>query len=172
MLIYGLLLAEFYNTVSTKITTIQGSFINSLITKYVTAINFTIVVVSAFIVWQISSFLFHMFSILFGGNASFKDFQKFSGLVYIIPAVGFLISILLFDTITFPQGDVTEFILTNKSIKAIRWIIDLSSSLCFILLVPIIKNLYKINLLKAFGAILIPLGSIYLLGQFFGNYVL
>jgi hypothetical protein len=172
ILIYGLLMAEFNNTVNIRIATIQGFLVDSVGMKYLTVVNFALVIIVAVAVWQVSSFLFHMFSILLGGNASFKDFQKYSGLVYVLPAMGFLISIILFESITIPRGDVTEFMLTSKSINAISWIINISSSLCFILLIPVIKCLYRISLLKAFGAIAIPIGSIYLLGQFFGNYVL
>jgi hypothetical protein len=172
VLIYGLLMAEYYNTVNIRIATIQGLLIDSIGTKYMTVINFVIVVVVAIVVWQASSFLFHMFSILFGGDASFRDFQKYSGLVYAIPALGFLASILLFETITIPEDNVAEFMSSNKSISIISWIINISSTLCFVLLVPVVKYLYQINWLRAFGAIVIPIGSIYLLGQFFGNYVL
>ncbi|MDA3838269.1 MAG: hypothetical protein PF574_04730 [Candidatus Delongbacteria bacterium] len=54
----------------------------------------------------------------------------------------------------------------------ISWLINIPEYLHYILIVPIIKHLYDINWLKSIGVVAIPMGSIFLLGRFFANYVL
>jgi positive regulator of sigma E activity len=165
-------MSQYLNTVSREVTSINGGITNFTIYQYIATFSFFITIVSAFVVWIISSFLFHIFSILLGGIAEFKDFIKYSGLVYIFPAIGFAICLFLFESIEIPKNNMEIFFKSNRSLIAISWIINISSTLCFILLIPIIKYLYKVNWLKAIGAIAIPIGSIYLLGQFFAFYVL
>ncbi|MBI9069244.1 MAG: YIP1 family protein [Salinivirgaceae bacterium] len=172
VLIYSLLMSEYLNTVSKAVSSINGGISNFTIFQYIATFNFFITILSAFVVWIISSFLFHIFSILLGGVAEFKDFIKYSGLIYILPAIGFAICLFLFESVEIPKNNIEIFFKSNSSLIAISWIINISSTLCFVLLIPIIKRLYNINWLKAIGAIAIPIGSIYLLGQFFANYVL
>ncbi|HSD09290.1 hypothetical protein [Flavobacterium sp.] len=173
MLIYGLLLAEYTYLLNLKTITIQNlGLISNPIFNYVQSFSFIMTLLIVIVIWLISSFLFHLFAILLGGEANFKDFQKYTGLCYILPSIGFCVVFVLFNSIVFPKEDLQEFFISNKSMILINWIISISSTLCFILPIFIIKYLYKINWLKAVGAIVIPIGSIYLLGQFFGDYVL
>jgi hypothetical protein len=109
---------------------------------------------------------------LLGGESAFKGFLKYTGTMYIISALGFLIAIFLIGNIKIPSVHTTEFLQSSKIILLNNWIINTCSIIYYILLIPIIINLYKINWLKALGAIVIPIGSIYLLGQFFAEYVL
>jgi len=171
--IYSLLMAEYFNSVSKVVTTIQGIDTGGSIYSYIATFNYFLVILTSFAVWLISSFLFHMFAILLGENeAKFKSFIKYTGVIYVLPTIGFAIALYLFETIKLPEGNALEFLKTNKSVIAIGWIINISSSLAFILTIPIIKYLYKINWLKAFGAVVIPIASIYLLSQFFSEFVL
>jgi len=173
ILIYSLLMAEYFNSVSKLVTTMQGLDVRTSIYSYIATFNYFLVILISFAVWLISSFLFHMFAILLGENeAKFKNFIKYTGVIYIFPAIGFAFALYLFEAIKLPKDNVLEFLKTNKSMIAIGWIINISSSLAFILVIPIIKYLYKINWLKAFGAVIIPIASIYLLGEFFSEFVL
>jgi divalent metal cation (Fe/Co/Zn/Cd) transporter len=52
------------------------------------------------------------------------------------------------------------------------WLISIDGYIDYLATIVIVKYLYKINWLKAIGALVIPLGSIYLLSQFFAEYVL
>ena len=171
MLIYSLLMYEYFNTIGREISSINGKIVNSTIYQYIATFNFFIIILSAFVVWIISSFLFHIFSVLLGGVAEFKDFVKYSGLVYIFPAIGFVICLFLFNSVELPKTNIDVFFKTNTKLITINWIITISSFMCFVLLIPIIKYLYKINWLKAIGAIAIPLGSIILLGQLFSKFI-
>lgn len=173
MLIYGLLLAEYSYLLSLKTITIQNAaFISNPVFTYFQSFSFIMTVVIAVVVWLISSFLFHLFAVLLGGEATFKDFQKYTGMCYILPSIGFCVVLVLFNDINFPKENLQDFFISNQSMILINWIITISSTLCFILAIPIIKYLYRVNWLKAVGAVVIPIGSIYLLGQFFGKYVL
>ncbi|MCF6297038.1 MAG: hypothetical protein L3J08_03495 [Flavobacteriaceae bacterium] len=173
ILIYSLLMAEYFNSVTKEVTSIQGLDTSSSIYLYIASFNYFIVILTSFAVWLISSFLFHMFAILLGDNeVKFKEFIKYTGVIYIFPAIGFAFALYLFEAIKLPKDNTLEFFKVNKSMIAIGWIINISSSLAFILAVPIIKYLYHINWLKSFGAVVIPIASIYLLGQFFSEFVL
>lgn len=173
MLIYGLLLAEYSYLLNLKVLTVQNAelFSNPFF-KYFQTFNFISTLILGFVVWLISSLLFHLFAILLGGEAKFKVFQKYTGLCYILPCIGLCIASILFNKIDFPKENVQDFFISNKSMIIISWIINISSCLCFVVPIPIIKYLYQINWLKAVGAVVIPVGSIYLLGQFFGEHVL
>ncbi|MDC9722850.1 MAG: hypothetical protein PSN34_08755 [Urechidicola sp.] len=173
ILIYSLLMAEYFNSVSKLVTAMQGLDIRTSIYSYIATFNYFLVILISFAVWLVSSFLFHMFAILLGENeVDFKNFIKYTGVIYVFPAIGFVIALFMFETIELPKDNALEFLKANKSMISIGWIINISSSLAFILVIPIIKHLYKINWLKAFGAVIIPIASIYLLGKFFSEFVL
>jgi hypothetical protein len=173
MLIYGLLLAEYSYLINLKAITVQNlALISNPVFAYFQSFSFVMTVLSAIVVWLISSFLFHLFAILLGGEANFLDFKKYTGLCYILPSIGLCVVFGLLNRIDFPKENLQEFFVSNKSMIIINWIINTSSTFCFVIPIPIIKYLYKVNWLKAVGAVIIPLGSIHLLGQFFGEYVL
>ncbi len=173
MLIYGLLFAEYSYLLNLKVITIQNvALMTNPIFTYFQSFSFIMTLIIAIVVWLISSFLFHLFAVLLGGEANFKDFQKYTGLCYILPSIGFCVVLVLFNNISFPKENLEVFFISNKTLVLINWIINISSMLCFIIPIPIIKYLYLVNWLKAVGSVVIPLGSIYLLGQFFGRYVL
>ncbi len=171
VLIYSLVMAEYFNSISREIAIIQGLVNNSIYT-YISSFSFIVVILSAFVVWIVSSFMFHMFAVLFGGDSSFKDFQKYSGLLYLFPAIGFLLAIFMFDSIKLPKEDITTFLKSNETIVLINQITNISSTLSFVLLIPVIKYLYNINWVKAVGSVIIPIASISLIGRFFANYIL
>ncbi|MDR7210567.1 YIP1 family protein [Flavobacterium piscis] len=173
MIIYGLILAEYFYLINLKTITIENvHLISNPIFTYLQSFSFIMTVLIAIVIWLISSFIFHLFAILLGGEANFKDFQKYTGLCYIFPAISLCVALVLFDNIDFPKKNLQEFFNSNGDMILINWIITISSTLCFVLPIFIIKYLYKMNWLKAVGAVVIPLGSIHLLGQFFAEFVL
>lgn len=173
MLIYGLLYSEYLHLFSEKVSPqIVSALAANSIYLYFFVFNIAITIVLSFVIWQVSSFLFHIFATLLGGEASFKDFQKYSGLLYIFPIVGIAISWFLLDGLTIPPNVFSDYIISDPAIVRIGWIINISSTSCFVLLIPVIWFLYRISWVKALGAVVIPIGSIYLLSLFFSEYVL
>ena len=161
MIIYGLLISEYFTTLNSKIFEIQASELTiSPLYFYIKSFNFTIMLLISFIVWLISSFLFHLLAILLGGESTFRKFLKYTGLCYIIPLIGFIIAIVVLEKIKFPKENINYFLTSNKLMILINWIISISSTLCFILPIAIIKYLYQLNWLKAFGAIVISLFTV------------
>lgn len=172
VLIYGLVLSEYFNNFSKKVIIAQGQFFDSPFFTYIVSFNFFFILLMTFAIWLITTLLFHMFAILMGGESTFKDFQKLTGLCYFFPTIGFLVAYFLFERIQLPKENLIEFFESDKSMFVVNWIINGSSWLYCVLLIPIIKYLYQIHWLKAMGAIVVPFGSIYFLGQFFATYII
>lgn len=171
ILIYGLLIGEYLYCFNVKFQ-IASNMSNWSYLKIYNNISFVLVVVSSFVVWLISSMLLHFFSILFGGNSNYKSLLKSSAVCYIIPAICYIIAIVVSDKIILPSINIQEFLASHKLMIFINWTINIGYIIYFLMLLSLIKYLYKINWLKAIGAIVIPIGSIYLLGLFFANFVL
>lgn len=173
VLINGLLMSEYFSILSSKIIAIQAAqLMTSSIYTYLLSFSFIMMLLSAFVIWLISSFLFHLFAILLGDESAFKNLLKCTGTLYLISAIGFLTTIFLIGNVKFSSIHTTEFLQSNRILSLNNWIINICSIIYYVFLIPIIMYLYKINWLKAVGAIVIPIGSIYLLGQFFAEYVL
>jgi len=172
VLIYSLLMTVYFDIVGEEVSSINSGIANLRMYQYISIFNFFIAIVSAFVIWVMSSLLFHLVSILLAGVAEFKDFLKYSGLLYVFPVIGFSICLFLFKSVEIPKDNIEIFLKSNKTMIVIGWIINISSSLCFVLLIPVIKYLYKVSWLKAIGAIVIPIGAISLLGMFFTEFVL
>ncbi len=173
VLIYGLIISEYYSTLNSRVLEIQDYELRtSSFYTVIMSFSFFTMLIAVFVVWQIFSFMFHLCAILLGGMSSYRNFQKYTGICYFIPALGFLIVYILSERIDLPKDYISEFLISNKYFIIINWIINICFLLYYILLVPLIKYLYQINWVKAIGAIAIPIGSIYLLGQFFSKFVL
>ena len=174
VLIYSLLMAGYFNGVDKKVAATQGLDISSSIYSYFATFNYFTVILISFAVWMVSSFIFHLFAYLLDGDieVDFKSFIKYTGILYIFPAIGFVIALYLFGNIILPKENALEFFKADKTMVVIGWIINISSSLVFILTIPILKYLYRINWLEAFLSIFIPIASIYILSIFFSESVL
>jgi len=172
VLIYGLIMSEYFSNLNSRVFAIEAvELTNSSIYSFFISFSFFVMLITVFIIWLIFSFTFHLCAILLGGVSTFGNFLKYTGIFYIIPAIGFLIAFILSESINLPDDKISEFLNSNKTFVTIKLIINFTFIVYYILLVPIIKYLYKINWLKAIGAIAIPLGSIYLLGQFFSKFI-
>jgi len=150
----------------------QYNLTSNSVFDFVLQLQFVSTVVMTFAIWLVSSFLFHLSSILLGGEAHIKDFIKLTGLIYVFHAIFFLIAFCLLNNIEMTQSNVLDFIKTDKTMRINVWLISIDGYIDYLATIVIVKYLYKINWLKAIGALVIPLGSIYLLGQFFAEYVL
>ena len=171
VLIYSLLMAEYFNTFNNKILMAQPNYSPNTIISYFMTFSYVVMVVMAFAIWIITTFLFHLFAILFNGNAQYKDFQKLTGLSYSVSAVFFLVTIFMFDGVEITQNDISDIFKTDPTMKIIAWLMNIAGFAYYLLVIPIIKYLYCINWLKSIGAIVIPIGSIYLLGQLFSKFI-
>lgn len=171
VLIYSLLMAEFFNTFNNKILLTQTDFSPNTIISYFMTFSYVVMVVMAFVIWIVSTFLFHLFAILFNGNAQYKDFQKLTGLSYSVSAVFFLVIIFMFDGVEITQNDIPNLFKINPTMKIIGWLMNIAGFTYYLLVIPIIKYLYNISWLKSLGVVAIPVGSIYLLGQLFSKFI-
>jgi len=172
VLIYGLLLAEFTNAYYNKVFFSQPDFSPTSLFSYTMKISYILIIVMSFVVWIITSFIYHLFATLFGGSADFYIFQKYTGLVYFFSAIFILAALLIVDNVEITQDSVYKLLQENKAMRWISWLIYIPEYLYYIIIIPIIRYLYNINWLKSMGVVAIPIGSIYLLSQFFANYVL
>ena len=155
--LYGLTMATYFDIVNKVIVSSQG--IENSIYYYFSYFNYFTTLIIVFSVWLVSSFLFHLFTYLFVGNyeVDFKIFLKYTGLLYFFPTIGFIISIYLFSKITLPHEKVLDFLANNRVMFLISCIINASSLLSFILIVPIIRKIYKTGWLLSFCSVATPL---------------
>jgi hypothetical protein len=169
--VYAIVVAEYLTDLNKRVLEIQAKeLVNNSFYVYFMSLSFVIMLLSPIVIWLISSFLFHLTAILFDGKLSFKYFLKCSGLCCIVPALGFAIAYVLSDGIQLPEKNIPEFFKTDPLFYTISWIINISSILYYILLIPVVRYLYRINWFKSTGVIVIPILSIYLIGQFFANF--
>ena len=171
VLIYSFLMAEFFNTLNSKLFYAQPNFSPNTIISYIMTFNYVLMIIMSFVIWIITSFLFHLFATLLSGNAQFEDFQKLTGLSYLISAIFFLIAIFMVEGVEITQSDISNNIETNQTLTIIGWLMNIAGFVYYLLVIPIIKYLYQINWLKSIGVIAIPMGSIFLLGQFFAKFI-
>ncbi len=169
VLVYGLLMATYFDYVNK--TKISFQEIENPIYSYISTFNFFITILIVYSVWLISSFLFHLFAYLLSGNfdVDFRCFIKYTSILYLFPALGFLICIYLFSNINLPYDNTLEFLETSEIMYSIGWIINISSLLAFILVIPIIKKLHRTGWLESFGSFIIPIGLIYILSELFSG---
>lgn len=170
--IYGLIVSVFINSIIDIIYYSQPGFTPSKVFTYIISLNYVLIIIMSFVIWIITTFIYHLFAMLLGGVAGFRQLQKMTGLANIIPAIVLFISINLIGSIDTPNSDIVEFFESNKKIELINWLTIVAVFLYYAIVILVVKYLYKINWLKSIGAILIPMGSIYLLGQFFAKYIL
>lgn len=163
--IYGIVIAEYFSDINRRVLEIQAKELteNSFFNFFM-SFSFVMMVLSAFIIWLVTSLLFHLMAILFDGKFRFKGFIKYSGLLYIFPAIGFLVAYLLSSNVQLPENNIQEFLKTDGTFQTMSWIINVSSLVYYILLIPVVRYLYRINWVKATGAIAAPILSIYLIG--------
>lgn len=171
MLIYSLLMAEFFNTFNSKIFSAQPHFSPNTLFTYLMTLNYVLMIVMSFVIWIVTSFLFHLFAMLFDGQAEYKNFQKVAGLVYVVPAVFILIAIVLIDRVQVSQNNVSNFLETDETIRNTGWLMNMGGMAYYFVIIPVIKYLYDITWLKSIGVITLPMASIYLLGQFFVKFI-
>ena len=97
---------------------------------------------------------------------SYFSFLYFADLI-----VFFLIIIFMLERVEITQNDISNLFKTSPTMKTIGWLMNIAGLTYYLLVISIIKYLYKINWLKSIGVIIIPVGCIYLLGQFFAKFI-
>lgn len=167
----SILIGFLVNTLNEKFLYAQPNFIYNPIFSYITALNYILIIAISFVIWIISTFLFHLFALLFDGNARFRDLQKLTGLSYLISAIFIFIAILKIDNLVITKSNINN-LHNNSTFSTISHLINFAGYSYYIILIPIVKYLYNINWIKAIGSIIIPLGSVFLLGQFFTKFIL
>ena len=174
VLIYGLIMAEYYYTLSSKLVIgAANQLVSSSFFVFFMSFNFFLMVLSAFIVWIISSLLLYLILILFGGESIFENFKKISALCYIFPTISFILSFLLLEQIEiYEDVNIDNFLTMNKTMIKIGWIINIGFILYYLFLWLLLKYQTGLNWVRSLSVIIVPLGSIYLLGKLFSEYIL
>ena len=95
ILLYSLLLAEFLITTNHLVN--NNNLETDRLFVILARMSYIIIVLSAIVIWLISTFLFHLTAILFNGYAPFKHLLYISSYFYIIPAIFVFISIFLLN---------------------------------------------------------------------------
>lgn len=168
VLIYGLLLAEFGNTLNSKFFPEQPNVMFSFFITF----SYVVMIIFTFVFWLISTFLIHLFAVLFNGNGKYRDFLKYTGLTYAISAIFLLLVIFMVEGVEIEQNDISNMFKENQTMKITSWILNIAGFGYYLLIIPIIKYLYKVNWFKSIGSIVIPFVLIFLLGQFFEKFIL
>lgn len=171
VLIYGLLLAEYFNTLSDILFYAHPNFTPNNIFTYIMTFNYALMIIMSFVIWIVTSFLYHLFATLLGGKAILKDFQKFTGLGYVVPTIILSIILIILYGIELTDKNIVNFIQTNETMRTVKWLTAIASYLYYSIVVIIVKYLYSLNWMKSIGVVVIPLGSIFLLGQFFAKFI-
>lgn len=166
--LYAYVLSEFLSLVNTKIlySVIKEESISRLL-EIVLSINYFLVWGAVLAMWVISSLLFSLLSFLFDDEITIMEFMKLSALSNFIPSVNFLIAYFLFDLIQLPGENIEAFLNNSPIMNDINVIISLSFILKYLLLIMFVKHKSSLGWIKSVLVIIIPIGSIYFLGQLF-----
>lgn len=111
ILLYSLLLAEFLITTNHLVN--NNNLETDRLFVILARMSYIIIVLSAIVIWLISTFLFHLTAILFNGYAPFKHLLYISSYFYIIPAISVFISIFLHYS--YLQPIINQYFVNNKS---------------------------------------------------------
>lgn len=165
ILLYSLLLAEFFHSLSafTYLTDSLGSILSIML-----KINYAVIIAAGIVVWIIMSLLFHLMALLLDGQALFKRFLYTSAYFYLIPAVFILIAIFMLDGLEISDTPNAIAILqSDHSFKLAMALVNYSFIPYYLLCATLIHFMYKINYWKALASIAIPILSVWVITQLF-----
>lgn len=171
MLLYGVLMSEYFSTFNKKMLDAQSILVTQRLVSYLLTFNYLVITALSFVVWIITTLVYHLFAILFNGDGHFNELQKYTGLAYVFPIIILIIALFRLENTVIPINNFDNFIRNDNSIIILKWLIAIASYMNYFIVIPIIKYVYGINWLKSFGVVAIPLGSIFLLSQFFSIFV-
>jgi hypothetical protein len=161
ILLYSLLMAEFFSTVNHLFLVNNDLNSNSLFTIF-SRINYSVTILSGIVVWIISMFIFHLTALLFNGKSSFKRFLYISSYPYIIPLCMILSGILLLDSSQIAKTeDVANSLVGNSSFQLAMNLINYSFIPYYLIIILMIHYVYQIKYLYAFLSVAIPIFSIW-----------
>lgn len=160
VLIYAALLAEYMSEVN-SIFLLQGLEISNVVKIFV-RLSYVVAILSSFAVWVVVALLFHFAALLLDGSQKFSKFLMASSFMYIFPAVGIFIAIFLLDGVNVEEGtNVMEELVQNERFRIIQYIVNGSFLPYYVISACIIHYLYKINWIRSFMSVIIPVASIW-----------
>ncbi len=163
VLLYGLLLAEFFSTFMNLFP--YGEVLNNVFTV-ILGIGYVVNVLSGFILWLIYALLFHLAALLFGGKSTFKRFLFVSAYPYLLAACMIFVGIfLLGDVSPLNLGNPEEMLLRDLSFQLAVKFINYSSIICYLVTVIIVRYIYQISYIYAVLSVAVPVTVIWLITE-------
>lgn len=157
--LYSLLLADFF---STFMHLFPYKEVLSSVFTVILGVGYVVSILSAFILWFVYAFLFHLAALLFGGQASFKRFLVTSGYPYLLAACMVFVSILLLENINpLSLGEPEQLLLQDPAFQLAVNFINYSNILCYLIIAVIVHYMYRINYVYAALSVAIPATAIW-----------
>ena len=165
ILLYSLLLAEFL--ITTHLVN-NNNLETDRLFVILARMSYIIIVLSAIVIWLISTFLFHLTAILFNGYAPFKHLLYISSYFYIIPAISVFISIFLLNQKTeYSTSNAVTTLQNNYSLGLPIMLVNYSFIPYYLLCMILIHHLYKVRLRYAIASVVIPILSVWAITKLF-----
>lgn len=165
ILIYSLLLAEFFSVLNNFVFTDDS--LNRIVSLLL-RVNYVVTVAAGMVVWIIMSLLFHLMALLFNGYAPFSRFLYASAYFYLIPAVFILAAILILEPlISGAAGSDISSLQDNPTFKLSMLLVNYSFIPYYLLCIALIYYLYKVRLWYAAASVVIPIFSIWAVSRLF-----
>ncbi|MDR2145087.1 MAG: hypothetical protein LBE91_01325 [Tannerella sp.] len=166
IVLYSLLLAEFYSTVTALFISAELQSENIFI--IFSRISYALTILSGVIIWVVLSFLFHLTALLFNGQAQFKRFLYPAAYPYFVPAVFILAGILLMDNVQIPETkDIAAALMDNAQFKLSMQLMNYSFIPYYLIVAVFIKNIYNIKYIYSFLSVAIPIVAIWGITELF-----
>ena len=166
ILLYSLLLAEFLITTNHLVN--NNNLETDRLFVILARMSYIIIVLSAIVIWLISTFLFHLTAILFNGYAPFKHLLYISSYFYIIPAISVFISIFLLNQKTeYSTSNAVTTLQNNYSLGLPIMLVNYSFIPYYLLCMILIHPLYKVRLRYAIASVVIPILSVWAITKLF-----
>lgn len=166
ILLYSLLLAEFLITTNHLVN--NNNLETDRLFVILARMSYIIIVLSAIVIWLISTFLFHLTAILFNGYAPFKHLLYISSYFYIMPAISVFISIFLLNQKTeYSTSNAVTTLQNNYSLGLPIMLVNYSFIPYYLLCMILIHHLYKVRLRYAIASVVIPILSVWAITKLF-----
>jgi hypothetical protein len=160
VLVYSILLAEFFSTIN-HLLPYDASL--GKIFQIITRVNYVFTILSGIIIWLVMALLYHLTALLFDGQSSFGRFLLTTSYPYIIPAIMIVAGIFLLDTVQPPQKaeDAINFLMTDRTFKLAMNLVNYSFIPYYLIVTVFVHYIYQIRYLYAICAVAIPVLSIW-----------
>jgi hypothetical protein len=166
VVLYSLLLAEFYSTINNLFST--SNLMDKNLFVIFSRINYVTTILSGIIIWLLLTLLFHLTALLFDGHATFKRFLFVSSYLYIIQAIVIPVGIFLLDGIHITDTeDAINLLINNSSFKIAINIVNDSFFPYYLIVAIFIRYIHQIKYIYAVLSVAIPIMSIWLITELF-----